>query len=131
MSQKNLDLVTRALQAALAQNFAAVNALFHPDHVFLPLTRNVDTGQDFRGGEGFRDFLQDQAVSWNADFEGAVDAVGDKVLAVVTATMRGSSSGATWEERHWCVVSVREGKVWRTEVYGDPAPALEAAGMSE
>ena len=88
-------------------------------------------GQAIQGGEGFRDFVHDQDFSWNADFEGAVDAVDNKVLAVLTTTMRGSSSGATSEQRHWCVVSVLEGKVWRTEVYSDPALALEAAVLSE
>ena len=40
MSQENLDLVVRAMEAVLRRpkpDFETVNALYHPDHVLVPL----------------------------------------------------------------------------------------------
>lgn len=62
-------------------------------------------------------------------FDGAVDVGGSKVLCVFTAQFRGPTSGAEFEQRTWAVATVRGGRVVRTEVYTDPAKALEAAGL--
>lgn len=144
MSRENLELVARALRAATAQpkpDFATMNALYHPDHVFLPLVR-FGTG-DFRGGRGYQAFLEQEGqaglshtagqapVSWEADFEGAVDVGPNKVLGVATARYRGSASGAEVEQRTWIVATVRDGRVAQTELYSDSTEALEAVGLRE
>ena len=144
MSRENLQLVTRALRAATARpkpDFATMNALFHADHVFVPLV-DWETG-DFRGGRGYRTFLEEvgQAghsdsagsapVSWEAEFEGAVDIGPDKVLGVVTGSYRGSVSGAEVEQRTWYVATIRDGRIIRTEMFSALAHALEAVGLSE
>lgn len=144
MSRENVELVTRAVRAATARpkpDFATMNALFHPDHVFVP--RNTFDTDEVRGARGYQAHLREQgqaglseapaeaAVSWEADLEGAVDVSGDKVLCVVSARFRGSASGAELSERQWVVVTVRDGQVSRTEMYSDPAEALEAVGLRE
>ena len=137
MSQENAELVKRAFRAATARpkpDFATMNALFHPDHVLVPVT--LDT-QEVVGARGYQAFLQGDAgdggapVSWEADFEGAVDVGSHKVLAVLTGRYRGSASGVELEQRNWAVVTVRDGLVARTEIYLDPAEALQAAALSE
>jgi ketosteroid isomerase-like protein len=60
-----------------------------------------------------------------------VDVARNKVLAVMTMRLHGSSSGANNEQRVWNVVTVRDGKITRTESYVDPREALEAVGISE
>jgi hypothetical protein len=56
MSQENLDLVVRATQAALKRpkpDFETVNALYHPDHVLVPLAANTLGEGEAKGAEGY------------------------------------------------------------------------------
>ncbi len=136
MSEENLDLVVRAIKAALRRpkpDFETVNALYHPDHVLVPLTANTLGEGEARGAEGYKTWLQqtDDAVSWEGELKGAVDVGPDKVLVVTQTRFQGASSGIKTEERTWSVVTVTEGKITRTDVYNDPIQALEAAGLSE
>jgi ketosteroid isomerase-like protein len=54
-----------------------------------------------------------------------------RVLAVLSTKVRGRQSGAATEQRLAAVLTAREGKVVRTQLYGSPEKALEAAGLSE
>ena len=144
MSKENMELVTRGVRAGLARpepDFATINEVFHPDHLLVPVT-TLDT-DEVRGGTGFRSFMHglgqggdsdsaaEATTSWEADLEGAVDVGRDKVLCVLTTRLHGSASGLDVEQRHWLVTTVRDGRVSQTEVYSDPAKALEAAARRE
>jgi ketosteroid isomerase-like protein len=136
MSQENLELVVRAIQAALKRpkpDFETVNALHHPDHVLVSLAANTLGEGEAKGAEGYKTSLQltDDAVSWEGELRGAVDIGPDKVLVVTQTRFKGASSGVETEERTWVVVTVTEGKITRTDVYNNPIQALEAAGLSE
>jgi ketosteroid isomerase-like protein len=136
MSQENLDLVVRATQAALKRpkpDFETVNALYHPDHVLVPLAANTLGEGEAKGAEGYKTWLQltNDAVSWEGELRGAVDIGPDKVLVVTQTRFKGASSGIETEERTWVVVTVTEGKITRSDVYNDPIQALEATGLRE
>jgi ketosteroid isomerase-like protein len=136
MSQENLDLVIRAIQAALKQpkpDFETLNALYHPEHVLVPLTANVLGEGEAKGAAGYKQWLQqtDDAVHWEGELKGAVDVGPNKVLAVTLTRFEGASSGVETKQRTWSVITVAEGKVTRTDIYNDPIKALEAAGLSE
>jgi ketosteroid isomerase-like protein len=140
MSQHNLDLVVRAIRAAIARpkpDYETINELYSADHVLVPA--GVETGleNEGRGAEAFREWRRhlDEFVA-NAEHElrGAVDIGSDKVLAVTTSRGEGRTSGAPAELRIWNVgnvVTVVGGKVVRTEAYSDSRKALEAAGLRE
>ncbi len=56
----------------------------------------------------------------------------DRVLAITPTRFRGKSSGVILEEeRIGHIVTVRGGKVIRTEAFSSPEEALEAAGLRE
>ena len=79
MSRENLELVTRAIEAVCARpkpDFETVNALFHPDHLFVPVGASKFGEAEARGGEGYRDWLREtgETLEWEADFDGAIDA---------------------------------------------------------
>ena len=138
MSQEELELATRAVRATIARpkpDFATMNEVFHPDHVFVPTVRELE-GSEYRGGRGYQQFLReeagnvgvaDTAVSWEADFVGAIDVGNHKVIAVVNARYRGTASGVELEQRQWTVMTVRNGRISRTETYSEPTEALKAA----
>jgi ketosteroid isomerase-like protein len=136
MSQENLDLVVRATEAVLKRphpDFETVNALFHPEHVLVPLTAHTLGEGEAKGAAGYKTWLQqtDDAVSWEGELKGAVDIGPDKVLVITQTRFKGASSGIETEERTWSVVTVTDGKIMRTDVYNDPIQALQAAGLSE
>jgi ketosteroid isomerase-like protein len=138
MSQEELELVTRGVRAANARpkpDFATINEVFHPDHVFVPATGQIDA-TEYQGARGYQQFLRqelgnigagDAALSWEGDFEGAVDAGNHKVVAVSSVRVRGSASGVEFEQRIWTVMTVRDGRIVRTESHTDPTAAFEAA----
>ena len=136
MSQENLDLVVRAVRAVLARpkpDFETVNALYHPDHVLVPIEASTLGGAEAHGARGYKAWLEQtaDALEWEAELKGAVDVGPHKVLVVTLNRFRGASSGAETEDRVWNLVTVSDGKLTRTETYLDPAKALEAAGLSE
>jgi ketosteroid isomerase-like protein len=134
MSQERLELVTRAMKAALARpepDLATVNELYAPDHVFVPLGHMVEG--EAHGARGFRAWREEtqELLGAEHDLQGAVDVGTDKVLVVTTTRYKGTTSGLASEHRTWSVVTVAGGKITRTEAYADSTEALEAAGLSE
>ncbi len=135
MSQENVEIVTRAMQAALTRpepDFATVNELYASDHVFVPAGASMVEGEA-HGAPGFRAWLSEtrELLGAEHDLRGVVDIGPEKVLAVTTTRFKGTASGVASEQRMWNLVTVAGGKVVRTEVYPDPAKALEAAGLRE
>src|SRR5579859_6504481 len=134
MSQ-NEEIVRRGLEAAnpAKPDFATINEVYHPDHEFVALASAFEGGS-YRGARGYRDWLQSaqNAGDWEMRVE-QVTAIGaDRVLAVTPTSFQGKSSGVPLrEERVASIMTVREGKIIRTEVYPSPEEALEAAGLKE
>src|SRR5688500_7377524 len=121
MSQEELELVARAVRAVNARpkpDFGTINEACHPDHVFVPAVMQLE-GETYQGARGYQRFLRstsgtetsDAPLSWEADFEGAVDVGNHKVIAVVTGRFRGTASGVAVEQRQWAVMTVRDGRI--------------------
>jgi ketosteroid isomerase-like protein len=53
---------------------------------------------------------------------------GGRVLVEAIVTTRGKSSEVALSEPRWVVMTIREGKVTRTETYASRADALAASG---
>jgi ketosteroid isomerase-like protein len=138
MSQEELELATRAARAVIARpkpDFATMNEVFHPDHVFVPTVAQLE-GDEYYGGRGYQQFLReasghagatDSPLSWEADFVGAIDVGNHKVIVVTTNRYRASASGIKFDQRTWTVMTVRDGRISRTETFQDPTEALKAA----
>jgi hypothetical protein len=137
MSRKNLQLVTKGFRAALTQprpDFETMNEVFSPDHVFVPAFAQV-AGEEFEGKDWYAQFkpvrpgdAAEQPISWaDNELDGVVDLDGDQVLVVFHGHFQGSASGVAMEWRGWGLVTVRHGKIVRTELHSNPAQALAAA----
>ena len=84
MSKENVEVVRQ------------MNAVFHQDHVLVPLN-TIDT-DEVRGWGGWQTFQREQVgpssrageapMSWEVDFEGFVDVGPDKVLCVASTDPR-------------------------------------------
>lgn len=132
MSQQNLEIVTRAFNAATAQpkpDYSTMNELFAVDHVLVPVGVASGIEQEATGVEGFRAWRRhlEEFLPVELALQGAVDVGPDKVLTVTTARFKGKTSEAASEQRLWAVVTVRGGQVLRTEAFSEPLNALRAA----
>src|SRR5215204_3462895 len=68
MSRENVEVVRRALEAALRKpkpDFATVNALYDPNHELVTPIRRLE-GVTLRGAEGFRTWLRDVSEHWES-----------------------------------------------------------------
>jgi ketosteroid isomerase-like protein len=134
MSQANVEIVRRAIEALVRRpkpDFATMNDLFHPDHEFISRMA-VREGGSHRGARGYRDWLLDaeEVVEWVSRVEQVTEIDEDRVLVIMPTSFRGKSSDlALHEERLAGIVTVRAGKIIRSEVYRSPEQALEAVGL--
>jgi ketosteroid isomerase-like protein len=137
MSQENVDIVRRGIEAAIRRpepDFATMNALYHPDHEFISVVDSTLEGGSHRGMSGYREWLLgvEETVQSRSRLEQVTEIDEERVLAIAPTRHEGRSSGvALDEERMAAVVTVRGGKIIRTEVYPSPEEALEAAGLVE
>ena len=136
MSQENVEIVRRAWEAATCRpkpDFTTVNALYQPDHELIsPLSRLE--GTTFIGAQGFRAWLTGVVkdwASWEARLDRATDVDEDRVLLTWWFIARSKRGGVPIEQRNALVVTVRDGKVARTEAYSSLEQAVEAVGLSK
>ncbi len=135
MSEENVQIVRAAIEAAIRRpepDFATVNALFHPDHEYVSRLEVLEGGSR-RGAPGYRAWLRDAAetIAWESRLEEVTPIDEDRCLAITPTRIRGKQSGIAFEERFGALITVRDGKVTRTELYGSPTEALKAADLPE
>ena len=135
MSEENVEIVRKVLAEWERGNFWTADA-FDPDvHVRWMDRILAPTGGETHGIEeltrGMLDFLREwEKGSGSATAERIVEA-GEDVVSIETWRGRGKASGLEVETPQACVWSVSSGKITRMIRYGDPAEALEAAGLAE
>jgi ketosteroid isomerase-like protein len=129
MSQENVEIVRRAMEASTRRDNEATFALYDPE---VELLGPVD-GAVYRGLTGVRAFFGDWFTTWDEltyDAEEWIDA-GDDVIAALHVRARGRQSGVPVERREWHVWTLRDSKLWRLRIYATKPEALEAVGLSE
>jgi ketosteroid isomerase-like protein len=131
--QANVELVRRAMEAAnrKALDLRVLSELFHPDHQFISRVDALE-GRSHLGVQGYQDWLArtSQDVEWETKIETISQIDDERVLAVMPTSLRGKLSGVAVSDGPLAaVVTVRDGKIARTEVYGSASEALRAAGL--
>jgi ketosteroid isomerase-like protein len=136
VSQENVEIARRAHTAASRRpkpDFVTVNALYHPDHELVSLVRFRHGG--LRGARGFREWLTDMDEAYGPSREMRVDEARaldeERVLLAVVIGVQGRYSGAPVEQRMGIVMTLRDGRVMRTETYPSVEEALKAVGLAE
>jgi ketosteroid isomerase-like protein len=137
MSHENVEIVRRGIEAAIRRprpDFATLNALYHPDHEFISVVDSTLEGGIHRGISGYRDWLLgvEETVQSRSRLAQVTEIDEERVLAITPTRHEGRSSGVALEEEPMaCIVTVRGGKIIRTEVYPSPEEALAAVGLGE
>ena len=128
MSQENVEIVRRSLEAYRRGDLDAALAHVHPEIVWSPYEE-----APMRGVDAVRTYLRRWEGEWEeleTTPEDFIDA-GDQVVAVIHFRGRGRGSGIEVEARSYSVYTLRDDKTVRMEEFIEREQALEAAGLRE
>jgi ketosteroid isomerase-like protein len=131
MSEENVEIVRRHIDAYGSGNYEAALAAYHPEVVCDATVR--PEGRIYRRREGVAEAIRVWAGTWDEwrwEIEELIDAQ-DKVLMVVREFARGKGSGVNVVQQTFWVYTLRGGQIVHAKVLVDRAKALEAAGLSE
>lgn len=131
MSQENVELVPRVLEAFNSEDVERVLALVHPD-VEVEISPEVSAEPDtYVGHEGMRRYFDSfreamEEIRFQAD---QVWDAGASVVVALRLTARGRQTAIPVEQLSAGVWTIREGKVERIRAYASTAVALRSVGL--
>jgi ketosteroid isomerase-like protein len=130
MSQENVEVVQRLLEAIGRRDFVSGLACLHPHLEWIP--RRAATEGTYNGHQGFEKFVADTDAAFEI-FEPHFELldVAEKVLAWGNITIRGTGSGVEMDVAAGGIFEFRDGLIARWQDYGSKQDALEAVGLSE
>jgi ketosteroid isomerase-like protein len=132
MSQKNVEVVRRTLDAFNRQGVEAALAYFDPEIEWRGPPEWLEAGV-YKGHDGIREIASIWTQNFDEfrlDLDKAIDA-GDRVVALVYQRGRIKRSGDLIEQQIGYDWEVRAGKGVRVQVYFSWEQVLEAAGLAE
>jgi ketosteroid isomerase-like protein len=111
-------------------DLSTMSELIHPDHQFISRIDALE-GRSHLGVQGYEDWLErtEQDVEWETKIETIRQIDDERVLALIPTSYRGKRSGVMSADPLAAIMTVRDGKIARTEVYGSASEALQAAGL--
>jgi len=133
MSQENVDLMRKAMDAYNRRDKAGWLALTDPDMEVVP-PREWPESARILGREATWNFYVANAEAFGEgifELVELIDAGSDSVVAHIRAAMRGKTSDASVSFSYWSVTTFRNGRGLRAEWFPDRAEALEAVGLPE
>lgn len=132
MSQQNVELVERYIEAWNERDYGVLGALVHDDMEFHGLVEQADRPRVTRSFEEYRH----RTELADADLEQfrlapleLVDA-GERVAMMFEMTGTGRQSRASIRFTEAAVVTIRDGRIARIEICESRQVALAAAGVS-
>lgn len=131
MSEENVAIVKRSIDAVNRRDLDAYAALITPDFELIPAMTGF-TGVSFRGREGFGRYLEELGDTWE-EFQVVAEELRDldaMVLVFMRLEARGRGSGVPVTARQAFICDFRGGKISRTRSYLDHGEALRAAGLA-
>jgi ketosteroid isomerase-like protein len=131
MSQENVDVLHRAIEAWNAGDMDRVVAEYAPDAIMRGLERWPEPGPYF-GRDDIRQAFERIHEPWESDSIEVVEdarAVGDRVVSRWRWRVEGQ--GPQTETEFSTLITVRGGKIHYFEYFWDHEEALQAVGLSE
>jgi ketosteroid isomerase-like protein len=131
MSQENLNLVRRQVQAFNDRDIPALESIYSEDFVFRLIGGFADLmGTEFRG--------QDAALGWMKEWTETIDAraeietireINERVLTILNIEATGAASGVSTTLRIGQVYSFRDGRISAQDAYYTVDDARKAVGL--
>jgi ketosteroid isomerase-like protein len=133
MPRENVEAVRRSFEAWNENDWATLEALYHPDAVAIAPDGWPETGP-LTGFEEVRAMFARTKEPWeeeHVEIDSLRQLGANKVFARIRWVTKGRGSGIAFETPMTELLTVRGGRIARVEFYLDQAAALEAAGLSE
>jgi ketosteroid isomerase-like protein len=128
----NVDSLRRGVEAANRGDAEAWIAEAAEDVVMW--ARRSPVSGEYRGHDGMRKFMADNAESfeaWHIDVVDVRDLGDDRVLAIGTLRIKGRGGGVEMEVPTAGIATYEDGKLKRWHDFGDRREALAAAGLAD
>jgi ketosteroid isomerase-like protein len=133
MSQENVEIVRRALDAWNNQDFETAMSLVDPA-IEVEVAIGTPIDGSYREHVGLTQFMVEfwgQFDTFHSDFRERIQVGDEQVVLHVHHHGTGRGSGAAVEMPGWQVFSLQAGKITRWRNFRSRQEALEAAGLSE
>ena len=133
MSQENVEVVRRAVEAFNRRDVEGIVELTTADFKWFPAMPGIVAGDSFNGREGVEQYFAGLAETW-VEYRASVEEfrdLGDSVLILGQLEGRGRGSGAAVAAPQATVFEFRGGEISVIRTYLDHADALKAVGLSE
>jgi uncharacterized protein len=132
MSQENVEIVRRAMEAFSRRDLDAATREADPDvEVDWSRSRGVEAGI-YRGREATRGFWSTFLETWDRIAVVPEEFIEHGDLVVVSDRTRlWGRDGIEVEARNVCVVRLRDGRIVHWRLFRDRAEALKAVGLAE
>jgi ketosteroid isomerase-like protein len=135
MSEENVALARRTIDALSRRDFDALLAFLSPDVVWEALEGVSGIGELYRGRAEVRQWialmLENTEEGIDVEIEQMADLGDDRVFIAVVLTARRRGSGVPFEYRTWQIVWFADGLITRRQVFWTRAEALKTAGLRE
>jgi ketosteroid isomerase-like protein len=133
MSQANVEIARRVIDAFNSRDVDAIFACVNPDVEWFP-AMPVTIGGGLRGRKGIESYIREVSDTWE-DYRVVVqdfrDLAEDRVLVLSRIEGRGAGSGGLVDAAMGQIFDFRDGKIARVRTYLDHDKALEAVGLRE
>jgi ketosteroid isomerase-like protein len=132
MSQANMEIVKRAIDAFNRPDLDGYDDLYTPDFEWFPALTGTVEGRGYRGREGIEMWFTEANDTWEwfrAIAEEYRD-LGDRVLVLGRIEARGRGSGVQLDAPAGMIFDFRGGRLSRDRTYLDHGETLRAAGLS-
>jgi ketosteroid isomerase-like protein len=130
MSQENVEIARKAIEAWNAEDMDALRALYDPDAVYAVPSDWVDAGP-YLGREAVMDqFRVLREIFSDSSFD-PIDLLDAGDHVVVQVDFHGDTRGLPLTTEMAWVYTVRRGLIVRLEIFRSKDEALEAAGLRE
>ena len=132
MSEENVEIVARLVDAWNQANVEAMLALFDPEcEVIFP--PEVPEPGPFHGHTELREWAEGFLAAWESHHAEVVELIeaDHSIVAILHLIGQGSGSGIEMDETDAHVFTFRDGKVTRWRNFSDRAKALEGAGLQD
>jgi len=133
MSQGNVELAKRGIDAFNTRDLDLVDELAHPDYEFFPALVGTIDGDSFKGREGLKRYFETVSDTWEElrlvgeEFRD----LGNRVLWLGRLEGCGRGSGVPVDSPCAFIIELRARKIERVRAYLDHGEALRAAGLAE
>ena len=133
MSQENVEIVKRSLDAFNRRDIEAGAEMATPDFEWFPAMAEAVEGGIYRGREGIEAYFADLTNTWEElrILPGHFHDLGHRVLVLGRIEGRGVGSGVPVDAPLGLVYELRGGKIARARGYLDHAEALKVVGLAE